>query len=81
MSSHQETNSSGSNGSNGSEIPTIEEDQSLPPFYVTCSNCGSYIGDAYCKNPNCDAEALLESGNAHKRLIDFCQMLNSALSN
>ena len=73
MSFHQETNP------NGSESRTIEEDQSLPPFYVTCPNCGSYIGDAYCKNPNCDPEAFLESGNAHKRLKDFCKMLNSAL--
>ena len=82
MSSHQKENSI------GSKSLTIEEDPSLPPYYVPsliCFICRHYIGDrTSCKNPDCKSservEPYLESGKAFKRLKDFCEMFNSVRS-
>ena len=92
--SHQEDQTSTTSATSATSAQSAQSAQSpgseqpdLPPYYCNdprayCPLCGFYIGDAYCKNPDCGRDRrdnFLDSADAMGKLIEFHKMISQQL--
>ena len=90
--SHQEDQTSTTSATSATSAQSAQspgsEQPDLPPYYCDdprayCRLCDWFIGDAYCKNPDCGRDRrdnFLDSADAMGKLKKFQKMLSKELS-